>query len=294
MSKTDFNKDGTPDQYVGDAPHHIPVSDQDGGTRVFDGRDGSVLKQFNVPASDSQPAVAGNGGPRLGWTSAAAGDLNGDGEPDFLGGAPFADEGDTKDQGRLYVFLSRAAQAPQPPPPAPVDPAPVDPAPVDPAPANPCGTPGAVGYLNPAKMRVSRARVLREDRQLDVLAPITTRARGADVAVTYQGDRRSDTFDAEVTEGTAELDYIRFMERLTEGQAELGTGIVNLNYLGDEDTRPEFVRLRAASQRAELDVEEISLLGGLLSAQGSVTSRAEGIVRFALLLRRSRRVAPGP
>jgi hypothetical protein len=115
---------------------------------------------------------------------------------------------------------------------------------------------------------------------LDVLAPITSRARGGDVAVTYQGDGRSDTFDAEVTESGTELDHIRFREPITRGQAALGTGIVNLNYLGNAATRPEFVRLRAASQRAELEVEEISLIGDRLSAQGSVTSRAEGIVRL--------------
>jgi hypothetical protein len=129
-------------------------------------------------------------------------------------------------------------------------------------------------------MRVSRARVLREDRRLDVLAPITSRALGGDVAVTYQGDGRSDTFDEEVTASNSELAQIRFMQPITRGQAELGTGIVNLNYLGDEDTRPQVVRLRAASQRAELDVEEISLLGDRLSAKGSVTGRAEGIVRL--------------
>ncbi len=118
-----------------------------------------------------------------------------------------------------------------------------------------------------------------EDRRLDVLAPITSRA-GGDVMVTFQGDNRQDTFDAEVTESASELDHIRFREPITSGQAELGTGIVNLNYLGDEGTRPEFVRLRAASQRAELEVEEISLIGDRLSAEGSVTDRAEGIVRL--------------
>jgi hypothetical protein len=152
--------------------------------------------------------------------------------------------------------------------------------PPQPPPASPCGNPDAAGYLHPAKLRVSRARVMGEDRRLDVLAPITSRARGGDVPVTYQGDGRSDTFDAEVTQSNTELDHIRFREPITRGQAELGTGIVNLHYLGDADTRPDFVRLRAASQRAELDVEEISLIGDRLSAKGSVTSRAEGIVRL--------------
>ncbi|MDQ3092838.1 MAG: hypothetical protein M3R46_14505, partial [Actinomycetota bacterium] len=156
------------------------------------------------------------------------------------------------------------------PPPSPTPPTPPAPTP----PANPCGNPGGAGYLNPAKMRVSRAQVLREDRQLDVLAPITSRARGGEVDVLFEADGRKDAFDAEVTEADTELDEVRFLESITEGQADLGTGIVNLSYLGNDGTRPEFVRLRAASQRAELDVEEISLLGDRLSATGSVTDRA--------------------
>jgi len=154
------------------------------------------------------------------------------------------------------------------------------PQPQPPPPTSPCGDPDAAGYLHPAKLRVSRARVMGEDRHLGVLAPITSRARGAGVAVTYQGDGRSDTFDAEVTQSATELDHIRFRKPLTSGQAKLATGIVNLNYLGDEDTRPQFVRLRAASQRARLDVDEISLIGDRLSAKGRVTRRAEGLVRL--------------
>jgi hypothetical protein len=76
------------------------------------------------------------------------------------------------------------------------------------------------------------------------------------------------------------LDEIRISKQITPGQANLGTGIVNLNYLGDADTRPEFVRLRAASQRAQLAVDEISLIGDRLSAAGSVTDKAKGIVRL--------------
>ncbi len=167
---------------------------------------------------------------------------------------------------------------PEPPAPAPEPPAP---APEPPPPAvDPCGPEGAAGYLYPAKMRVLRSRVLREDRRLDVLAPITARARGGDVEVTFQADGRTDRFDAEVSEGGGALDQVRFKEPITRGQARLGTGIVTLNYLGDEDTRAEEVRLRAASQRAELKVEEISLVGDRLSAQGSVSRRAEGVVRL--------------
>jgi hypothetical protein len=98
--------------------------------------------------------------------------------------------------------------------------------------------------------------------------------------VTFQADNRSDTFETTVTPGGGALDQIRFKEPITRGQARLGTGIVNLEYQGNADTRPEFVRLRAASQRAELEVEEISLIGDRLSATGSVTGRAEGIVRL--------------
>lgn len=145
--------------------------------------------------------------------------------------------------------------------------------------AGPCGTPGAPGYLNPAKVRVARARVLREGRSLDVLAPITSLADG-EVKVEFHAAGRRDTFKAAVTESNAALDEIRIMEQVTRRQAELGTGIVNLEYLGDADTRPEFVRLRAAPERAGLDVEEISLIGDRLSAKGSVTSRAEGVVRL--------------
>lgn len=103
---TDYNGDGTPDIYVGQSPHHEPGADESGGTYVFDGSDGSLLQALEVPPSDVQPGSEENPGSRLGWTVAAPGDLNGDGQPDYVGGAPFADVGDNKDQGVIYVYLS--------------------------------------------------------------------------------------------------------------------------------------------------------------------------------------------
>ena len=42
LDRTDYNKDGRPDLYVGQSPHHLQKAgiDQSGGTYVFDGRDG--------------------------------------------------------------------------------------------------------------------------------------------------------------------------------------------------------------------------------------------------------------
>ncbi|MCA1703143.1 MAG: FG-GAP-like repeat-containing protein, partial [Actinobacteria bacterium] len=81
LAKTDYNKDGRPDLYVGQSPHHVGGAgvEQSGGTYVFDGRDGSLLKSLELPASDAQPGAPGNNGSNLGWGMAAPGDLNGDG-----------------------------------------------------------------------------------------------------------------------------------------------------------------------------------------------------------------------
>ena len=131
MTKTDYNKDGTNDLYVGQAPHGVLVN-QSGGTYVFNGKDGSLLKSLELPASDAQPGASGNNGSNLGWGMAAPGDLNGDGEPDYVAGAPFEDvdpsganafncqaptPGCLQDVGRQVFFYSNVP--PVSPPPAP-------------------------------------------------------------------------------------------------------------------------------------------------------------------------------
>ncbi len=120
LDDTDYNKDGVPDLYVGQSPHHLQdpgMVDQSGGTYVFDGRDGSLLKSLELPPGVRQE---GSGtfadlGSNLGWSVAAPGDLNGDGEPDYLAGATFQNVGDNRDEGRAFVFLSNVA-APGPGP----------------------------------------------------------------------------------------------------------------------------------------------------------------------------------
>lgn len=109
MSKTDHNGDGTPDLYVGQSPHHIPDLGSgrgNGGTYVFNGKTGTLLERLEMPASDRQ--VGSGFGPNLGWAQAAPGDLNGDGEPDYVAAAPFFDASSPArvNEGLVYVFLS--------------------------------------------------------------------------------------------------------------------------------------------------------------------------------------------
>lgn len=105
-SATDYNKDGTPDTYVSG------LQGINTETFIYDGRDGSLLKTLAVPAADVQPSQEGNSGTALGYSSRAPGDLNGDGEPDYVAAAPFQDVGGTKDQGKLYFFLSNVPAPP--------------------------------------------------------------------------------------------------------------------------------------------------------------------------------------
>ena len=109
-ARTDFNKDGRPDIYVGASPHHEAGATGSGGTAVFNGINGSVFRAFDLPASDVQPSTDTNLGPNLGWGLAAPGDLNGDGEPDYLGGAPFLDRVNVN-EGGVYAFISRVSPA---------------------------------------------------------------------------------------------------------------------------------------------------------------------------------------
>ena len=115
LDKTDYNKDGRPDLYVGASPHHAGGV-QSGGTYVFEGRSGALLRAFELPPALAQAGGSfANLGSNLGWSVAAPGDLNGDGEPDYVAGAPFQDSQDNLEEGSSFVFLSRVPGAAGPP-----------------------------------------------------------------------------------------------------------------------------------------------------------------------------------
>ncbi len=129
-----------------------------------------------------------------------------------------------------------------------------------------------------AKMSLARATVVRSERVLDVLAPITSRASG-NVNVEFFAANRVTRFTAPINSADGR---IRFRQRIPAAQARLGTGIITLAYPGDADTRPQVVRLRAASQPARLEMPRPRIVDNRLQARGSVTSRARGVVRVQL------------
>ncbi len=146
MTKTDYNRDGIPDLFAGDAASGTSPVDQNGGGYIYNGKDGSLLKALRLPEADRQVGVPGNYGPALGLNLGAPGDLNGDGEPDYVAGALFYDEDSTVDAGRIYFFLSKVPSSQPTPTPTltttttttPPAPSPgVSPTPKPPSPASP-------------------------------------------------------------------------------------------------------------------------------------------------------------
>ena len=89
----DVNGDGIPDFIVG-APN-ASQGDPPGKAFVYSGKDGTVLFELASPDTTSD---------WMGEQVAAAGDVNGDGKPDFICGAYAADPNGMENAGSVYVF----------------------------------------------------------------------------------------------------------------------------------------------------------------------------------------------
>lgn len=130
-----------------------------------------------------------------------------------------------------------------------------------------------------SKLSLLRATFNRADRTISIFAPITRRASGK-VRISLRGASRTTTFTAPID---SQNGYVRVTRRIPAAQARLGTGILTIRYDGDEDTRAQVVRLRAANNPADLSVTRPEVTAtGFLRASGRVTSRARGLVRVQL------------
>lgn len=150
-----------------------------------------------------------------------------------------------------------------------------------PAPAPAALAPDLTGSSDPGarfatKLQILRSRVLRRERKLDVLAPLSRRA-GGEAEVSFQSAGQTVRFRETPKNGR-----LRFQRTIPAEQARLGTGILTIRYAGDDDTRGEEIRLRAASRAARLDAGRPQIRNGRLTAKGLVSPLARGVVRIRL------------
>lgn len=92
----DLNKDGVSDILVGAPYSTVSAITVQGRVYAFSGKDGKLL----LTLDDPQPVA----GEVFGWRVISAGDLNKDGVPDILVGAPYKDVGSNPSQGQAFVF----------------------------------------------------------------------------------------------------------------------------------------------------------------------------------------------
>ncbi|MFK7899060.1 MAG: FG-GAP-like repeat-containing protein, partial [Myxococcota bacterium] len=106
-SAGDVNGDGYADVLIGQRDYFDGANNA-GRAWVLRGSPAGIppLPEFGLPFVSSR-IVLGQGGARLGFSVASAGDVNGDGYDDILGGAPFFD-GPQSDEGQAFLFLGGA------------------------------------------------------------------------------------------------------------------------------------------------------------------------------------------
>jgi hypothetical protein len=130
-----------------------------------------------------------------------------------------------------------------------------------------------------AKMSLVRGEFNRRARTVSILAPISTLASGLAEVDLLGGGR--------ITEFNVPVDSARGRIRTTRGidelQARASTAILTLHYRGDDDTRAQTLRLRAARRPARLSSKRPTISpSGQLDAAGAITKIAKGVVRLSL------------
>jgi len=90
----DLTNDGIPDVLIG-----APAQDGAGRAFVFSGHDGMFVAALSPPSPPGRDA--------FGWSVTGTSDLNADGTPDLLVGAPYTNVHNHSVQGRVYAFSGR-------------------------------------------------------------------------------------------------------------------------------------------------------------------------------------------
>ena len=112
-----------------------------------------------------------------------------------------------------------------------------------------------------------------------MLVEITSLAEapGAELELAYQSSGKTSRFDVPITSS-----LMKIRRTLPSSQRKKDTGIVEIAYAGSATVSPDEVRLRAADGKSKLVRKTATLTGGVLHVDGTITSKASGVVRIRL------------
>ena len=128
----------------------------------------------------------------------------------------------------------------------------------------------------PAKLAVLRNGV--DDGVLDMLIQVTSRSvtPGAVLELDYNSSGKHTRFTVPITST-----QIKVRKKLPKSQPK-DTGIVEIEYDGNDIVNPDSVRLRAADGKSKLVRTKSSVTNGKLAVEGTINRDARGVVRLRL------------
>ncbi|MCP9491666.1 MAG: CAP domain-containing protein [Solirubrobacteraceae bacterium MAG38_C4-C5] len=129
----------------------------------------------------------------------------------------------------------------------------------------------------PAKLKVERASI--RGGVLDALLSVTGRATG-EITVDYQAAGRFTRYTVDVGPAQVGEKQVRLVRELEGAQRRRSTGILNIGYDGNGETKPDVVRVRAANGRSRLTRETLTFADGRLRVTGAIDDDVAGIVRL--------------
>ena len=95
--------------------------------------------------------------------------------------------------------------------------------------------------------------------------------------VPEESSGKTSRFDVPITSS-----LMKIRRTLPSSQRKKDTGIVEIAYAGSTTVSPDEVRLRAADGKSKLVRKTATLTGGVLHVDGTITTKAAGVVRIRL------------
>ncbi len=136
---------------------------------------------------------------------------------------------------------------------------------------------GATTGTDSAKLNIKTVKISPRSRRLRLVATLAPGASGV-ARITLSAGGRKTSFSKKISRGR-----LKVSKRISRKLARKGTGTVTVRYGGNATTRAQQVRLKIARGGAKLRlVSGPSISASRISASGTISKRARGVVRIQL------------